>query len=114
MLQTRRLLAFSSRVQTFLLLFLLFCAGLFFLGYLVEMAETTIALFYSATEILVWIQLLWSIFLLLVVLFIWIRDRIFLLRELIPIIIKGSFALALFFLLQQVEALLTYGVVIRI
>ncbi|MDD3058406.1 MAG: hypothetical protein PHY87_02595 [Sphaerochaeta sp.] len=77
MLQTRRLLAFSSRVHTYTLLLYLFFFLVYILGSFFPVDASFVALLQFSLHLISWTSLLFGFWILVFSVVVWVSDRVF-------------------------------------
>ncbi len=112
MLQTRRLLAFSSRVHTYTLLlyvffFLLYIASSFF-----TVNESFVQLLRFFLNLISWTSLLFGSWILVFSLLVWVNDRVFPLSSVLMTLMRMIAVFLLSLIVALLEHIITKGVVI--
>ena len=113
MLKARRVLAFSVRIQSYLLLLYVFFLGLYVIGLRYPIIDSYMTLLYDTLVLFTWIQIGYSIILLLIALGAWIRDKVFPTREFFSILAKGIIVIIIVYTLSYIESIINYGLTVR-
>ncbi len=110
MLQTRRLLAFSSRVHTYtLLLYIFFFIVYIFCSYF-PVGESFIILVQFFLYLISWTNLLFGIWILVFSLIVWSHDRIAPVSTMVLTVLRMSFVFVLGLMVAFLEHLINKGV----
>lgn len=112
MLRLQRLLAFTSRVHTYLLLllaffFLAFCAGSYFL-----VDETYIDLLVKVADMVAWTLYFFGAWVLALVLLVWITSGVFPWKQLVLDLLRLACGFGISFIIASVQHLVREGLVI--
>ncbi|MDD3997783.1 MAG: hypothetical protein WC129_04990 [Sphaerochaetaceae bacterium] len=113
MLKARRVLAFSVRIQSYLLLLYLFFIGLYVVGLRYPIIDTYMTLLYDSLVLFTWIQIGYSAVLVLITCGVWIRDKVFPAREFISILVKVLVVVIIVYALGYIESVIHYGFTVR-
>lgn len=112
MLQTRRLLAFSSRVHTYTLLLYLFFFLVYLLGSFFSVTESFVTLLQFFLYFISWTSLLFGFWILVFSCIVWAADRVFPLSAVLLTMVRMLCILALSFVVAILETLFQRGLVV--
>lgn len=112
MLQTRRLLAFSSRVHTYTLLLYIFFFLVYLLGSFFSVTEDFVELLQFFLYLISWTSLLFGVWILVFSCIVWAGDRVFPLSPVLLTIARMICILALGFVVALLETLFEKGLVV--
>lgn len=112
MLQTRRLLAFSSRVHTYTLLLYLFFFLVYLLGSFFSVTVEFVTLLQFFLYLISWTSLLFGVWILVFSCIVWAGDRVFPVSSVLLTIARMFCILALGFVVALLETLFQKGLVI--
>ncbi|MGE4583354.1 MAG: hypothetical protein AB7C91_01780 [Sphaerochaeta sp.] len=112
MLQTRRLLAFSSRVHTYTLLLYLFFFVVYLLSSFFSVQQSFIELLQFLVYLISWTSLLFGFWILVFSVIVWASDRVFPFSVVVLTLLRMLVVFALSLIVAILEQVITKGVVI--
>lgn len=112
MLQTRRLLAFSSRVHTYTLLLYLFFFVVYLLSSFFSVSDEFVGLLQFFLYLISWTSLLFGFWILVFSCIVWAGDRVFPLSPVLLTVIRMLGIYALSFVVALLETLFEKGLVV--
>ncbi|NLK05959.1 MAG: hypothetical protein GX315_06300 [Spirochaetales bacterium] len=114
MLQTRRLLAFSSRVHTYTLLLYLFFFLVYILGSFFSVDPTFVTLLQFMLHLISWTSLLFGFWILVFSVVVWVSDRIFPFSTAILTVLRMLAVFALSLVVALLEQVIQQGLVVSL
>ena len=112
MLIARRVLAFSGRIQTYMLLLYAFVLILFALGLYFPLMSEYINSIVTVLELFTWLHIMYAGLLMLLVFFIWIKDSILPIKEVMLILTKLAAVACCVIVVYIIDSVLENGFVI--
>ena len=112
MLQTRRLLAFSSRVHTYTLLLYLFFFFIYIASSFFAVSQDFVNLLHFSLYLISWTSLLFGFWILVFSLLVWVGDRIFPTSAMLLTILRMLAIFALSLIVGLLEHVITRGITI--
>jgi hypothetical protein len=114
MLQTRRLLAFSSRVHSYTLLLYLFFFLVYILGSFFPVDPTFVTLLQFSLHLISWTSLLFGFWMLVFSVVVWVTDRVFPFSTAMLTIGKMLVVFLLSLVVALLEQVIQQGVVVSL
>ncbi len=112
MLQSRRLLAFSSRVHTYTLLLYVFFFFVYILGGYFQVADSFVALVHYCLTLVSWTSLLFGFWLLIFSAIVFASSGIYSGAEAILTVLRMALVYALGLIIALLEAFFAHGVIL--
>lgn len=114
MLNARRVLAFSGRIQTYLLLIYSFVVAIHGFGLYHPFEDRYLVLIQAALEALTWLHFTYGAVLVLMALSIGFKDRVFPAKDFLLIIVKLAVVVVAVLALRFIDSVINHGFIIRV